>query len=315
MDTEGGVRAAGVPFKPGVEVDLPDASRKRAWREVVGDFFELTKPRITALVLVTAAAGFFLGSGTGFDPILFVNAIVGIALVAAGTSAMNQVLERDVDALMLRTRGRPVPAGRIAAISAAVFSGLLAGLGVVYLAMMVNVLTATLAAICFVMYDFVYTPLKRVHSFSTVVGAIPGALPILGGWTAASGELEPGGWALFMIMFLWQLPHFLALAWLLREDYSAAGLQMLTVGDERGVKTRHQTLIYTLVLLPVTLVPTMIGLAGPIYFIGAVLLGAGFVWCAARFSWRISTERAKRLFRYSILYLPALLLLLVLDKF
>lgn len=304
-----------IPFKPSLEVEAPVSLTKRLWGEVARDFFELTKPRITALVLVTAAAGFFLGSGTGFEPFLFVNAIVGIALVAAGTSAMNQVLERDVDALMLRTRGRPVPAGRIAAIPAAVFSGVLAGLGVAYLAMTVNILTATLAAICFAMYDFVYTPLKRVHSFSTVVGAIPGALPILGGWTAASGGLDPGGWALFMIMFLWQLPHFLALAWLLREDYRAAGLQMLTVGDEKGVHTRHQTLIYTLVLLPVTLVPTMIGLAGIIYFIGAILLGVGFIWCAAKFSWAISTRRAQRLFRYSILYLPVLLLLLVLDKF
>ena len=304
-----------IPFEPSLEADTSDAARKRSWGEVVGSFFELTKPRITALVLVTAAAGFFLGSGAGFEPFLFVNAIVGIALVAAGTSAMNQVLERDVDALMLRTRGRPVPTGRIAAIPAAVFSGLLAGLGVMYLAMTVNALTAILAAICFAMYDFVYTPLKRVHSFSTVIGAIPGALPILGGWTAASGRLEPGGWALFMVMFLWQLPHFLALAWLLREDYRAAGLQMLTVGDERGVQTRHQTLIYTLVLLPVTLLPTLIGLAGPIYFIGAILLGAGFVWYAAQFSWKISTKCAQRLFRYSIFYLPVLLLLLVLDKF
>ena len=314
MDTEGVVRTRDIPLGTVVEEDASVFSTERLGSVVLRDYLELTKPRITTLVLVTAAAGFFLGGGAAFDLLLFLNAIVGIALVAAGTSAMNQVLERDVDALMVRTRGRPIPSGRIAAIPAAVFSGLLAGGGVAYLAVTVNILTAVLAAVCFVLYAFVYTPLKRVHSLSTVVGAIPGALPILGGWTAASGELGAGGWALFTIMFLWQLPHFLALAWLLRDDYSAAGLQMLTVGDKEGLQTRHQTLIYTLALLPVSLVPSILGLTGSVYFGGAILLGAGFIWCAARFSWRISTQRAQRLFRYSILYLPLLLIVLVLDK-
>ncbi|MCG8468804.1 MAG: heme o synthase [Gemmatimonadetes bacterium] len=293
--------------------DRSGRARPRAEPSALRDYFDLTKPRITALVLVTAAAGFFLGAAS-FDVFLFLHAMVGIALVAGGTSAMNQVLERDVDALMVRTRDRPVPAGRIRTLPAAVFSGALAGLGIAYLAFTTNVLTAALAAATFATYDFVYTPLKRVHSFSTVIGAIPGALPILGGWTAATGTVAPGGWALFGILFLWQMPHFLALAWILRDDYRAAGLRMLTVDDAAGFRTRHQTLNYTLALVPVSLLPTVFGLAGPIYFASALLLSIGFLASAAQFSRAASAERARKLFRFSILYLPALLLALVLDK-
>ncbi len=278
------------------------------------DYYDLTKPRITLLVLCTTAAGFFLGGTGAFAGWLFLNALIGTALVAAGTSALNQVLERDVDALMVRTRNRPVPTGRIAPLPAAIFSGVLAALGIAYLALTTNLLTAGLAAATFVSYDFIYTPLKRVHSFSTVIGAVPGALPILGGWTAASGSLGPGGWALFGILFLWQLPHFLALAWNLREDYRAAGLRMLTVGDRDGFQTRHQALTYTLALLPVSLLPTILGLTGVVYFVAALGLGLGFLWAAGKFSREASAERARALFKYSILYLPLLLLVLALDK-
>ncbi len=278
------------------------------------DFLELTKPRITALVLVTAAAGFYVGSPDRVAFGVLLHTLLGVALVAGGTSAMNQVLERDVDALMKRTRSRPLPAGRLSTGPAALFSGVLAAGGIAYLALTVNLLTAGLAATSFALYDFLYTPLKRVHSFSTVIGAVPGALPILGGWTAAGGRLDGGGWALFGILFLWQLPHFLALAWLLREDYGAAGLRMLSVGDGGAFQTRHQTLVYTLALLPMTLLPAVLGLAGGVYFGAALTLGCGFLWVAASFCRDAAGRGARRVFRYSVLYLPLLLLVLVLDK-
>ena len=228
-------------------------------RARLGDYLELTKPRITALVLVTAAAGFYLGAEGALDLVRFGHVLLGVALVAAGTSAMNQVIERDLDALMKRTRNRPLPAGRVETLPAAVFSGVLAGSGILYLALTTNLLTGALALATFVTYDFMYTPLKRVHSFSTVVGAVPGALPILGGWTAATGSLGVGGWALFGVLFVWQIPHFLTLSWLIRDDYEAAGIRMLSVGDVGGFRTRHQTLIYTMALLPVSLLPSVIG--------------------------------------------------------
>lgn len=278
-----------------------------------GACVELTKPRITALVVATAAAGFLLGAAS-FDFVLFANAMIGVALVASGTSAMNQVLERDVDALMVRTRSRPLPAGRIGTSSAAVVAGILAAAGIAWLWAAVNPITAGLALATFISYDFLYTPLKRVHSLSTVIGAVPGALPILGGWTAATGALGAGGWALFAILFLWQLPHFLALAWLLRDDYRAAGLRMLSVGDFEGRQTRHQALLYALTLIPVSLLPSVLGLTGAVYFAVALALGVFFLWQAIRFARSATGASARALFRASILYLPLLMTVLVLDK-
>ena len=286
---------------------------REALKGALKDYLALTKPRITALVLASAAGGFLLGGAT-FDLSLFLHAMAGVALVAAGTSAMNQVLERDVDALMVRTRSRPLPAGRVNTLPAAVFSGCLAAAGIIWLAIAVNLITAMLAAATFISYDFVYTPLKRVSSLSTVVGAVPGALPILGGWTAATGQFDPGGWALFGILFVWQLPHFLALAWLLRDDYGSAGLRMLSVGDEEGLQTRRQTVLYTLTLIPVSLMPSVLGLTGPLYFAAALLLGAAFLWTALQFGRKASAATARRLFRASILYLPLLMAILVVDK-
>ena len=295
---------------------IPLGGISRRAHSVLGtlpSYLELTKPRITALVVVTAAAGFLLGAAS-FDFALFAHAMIGVALVASGTSAMNQVLERDVDALMVRTRSRPLPAGRVGTPSAAVVSGFLAAAGIIWLWVAVNPLTAGLALATFISYDLVYTPLKRVHSLSTVVGAVPGALPILGGWTAATGQLGAGGWALFAILFLWQLPHFLALAWLLRDDYEAAGLRMLSVGDFEGRQTRHQALLYALTLIPVSLVPSVLGLTGAVYFGVALALGALFLLAAIRFARSASSANARGLFRASILYLPLLMAVLVLDK-
>jgi protoheme IX farnesyltransferase len=280
----------------------------------VADHVALTKPRITALVLVTATAGFYLGSPGGLDLLLLFHTLLGTALVAGGTSAMNQVLEHDVDARMARTRDRPLPAGRLKVAPATVFAGGLSALGIAYLVLSVNLITGVLAALAFVVYDLMYTPLKRVHSLSTLVGAIPGALPIAGGWTAARGELGPGAWALFGILFLWQLPHFLSLAWLLKDEYRDAGLRMLSVGDPNGISTRQQTLLYTLALVPASLVPALLGLAGAVYFWVALALGTIFVWQTCVFFGSTSRRTAGRLFRYSVIYLPVLLTVLAVDK-
>lgn len=278
------------------------------------DFFALTKPRIVLLVLLTAAVGFYLAAPDDIGMVLFVHALVGTALVAAGSSALNQVAESDVDALMARTAQRPVPAGRLSRPAGAAFAATLGALGTGYLAVFVNPLTAGLAVATLGSYVLLYTPLKRRTSLSTLVGAVPGALPILGGWTATGTGLGAPAWSLFGIMFLWQMPHFLALAWLYRDDYARAGLRMLSVGDEGGQRTFGQALLYAAALVPVSLVPTLVGLAGPLYFGGALALGLWFAVTAGLAVRRRSTPAARRLFLVSIAYLPGLLGLLALDK-
>lgn len=278
------------------------------------DLFQLTKPRITLLVLVTSAAGYFLAAGghPALGPMIV--ALAGIGLVAGGTSGLNQVWERDVDAKMQRTRRRPIPAGRVTPAAGWLFTAGLAVAGVVFLALFVNLLTAGLAVLSLVTYVFMYTPLKRVSSLSTLVGAVPGALPIMGGWTAARAELGPGAWALFGIMFFWQLPHFLALAWLFREDYQRGGLKMLGVDDPDARQTRVHSVLYASALLPASLFPVAIGLSGPFYLMVALLLGVLYGWAALRFWARADIRSARRLFRVSLLYLPILLLMLSLDR-
>lgn len=265
------------------------------------------------MVLVTSAAGFLLGARSGAVTAGLIHTLAGVALVAAGTSGLNQVLERDVDGRMARTRRRPLPAGRLGPWPAGAFSAALAVAGVLYLGLAVNLLTAGLAAAALLVYDFVYTPLKRVGSLATLVGAVPGALPVVGGWTAATGRWGPEAWALFAILFLWQLPHFLALAWLYREDYRRAGLRMLTVSDPSGLRTRRQAVSYAVALLPVSLVPAVLGLGGAAYAVGALALGATYTGSAVRFAARGDVRGATGLFRTSLVYLPALLLLLAFD--
>jgi len=278
------------------------------------DLFQLTKPRITLMVLITSAAGYFLAAG-GRPPLApMLVAMIGIGFVASGTSGLNQVWERDVDAKMQRTRRRPIPAGRVTPLAGWIFTGTLAGAGVVFLALFVNLLTAGLAVLSIVTYVFMYTPLKRVSSLSTLVGAVPGALPIMGGWTAARGELGPGAWALFGIMFFWQLPHFLALAWLFREDYQRGGLKMLGVDDPNAHQTRVHSVLYASALLPASLFPVAIGLSGPFYLLTALVLGVLYGWAALRFWVRADIRSARRLFRVSLLYLPILLVMLSLDR-
>jgi len=265
-------------------------------------------------VLITAAAGFYLGSRAGVDLRLLVHTLLGTALVAAGTNAFNQLRERDVDARMQRTRGRPLPSGRLSPRAAGAFAGVISMAGVAYLAVAVNLLTAGLAAVTLASYVLLYTPAKRKTSLNTLIGAVPGALPIVGGWTAAGGELGPAVAALFWILFLWQLPHFLALAWIYREDYRQSGLAMLSVQDPDGRRTGLMALLYATALLPISLVPTLLGVTGPLYFLGALALGLVYAGVSGVMTHAATTPRAWRVFLVSIVYLPALLTLMVLDK-
>ena len=281
---------------------------------MVADLIELTKPRIVTLVMVTAAAGAWLAGPSPAQAMVLFHLLVGTVLVAAGTNALNQVAERDVDALMRRTRARPLPAGRLDLRVATTVAWGAGAAGVAYLVAFVNLLTASLAALTLLSYVFVYTPLKRRSSLATLVGAVPGALPILGGWTAIAGGLHAEAWVLFWIMFLWQLPHFLALAWLYREDYRRAQLRMLSVDDDDGRATFLYASLYAGALIPVALAATVVGLAGGVYFIGALALSGGFLLAALAAARRRTPEAARRLFRVSLAYLPLLLVLMAADR-
>ncbi|HTY41582.1 MAG TPA: heme o synthase [Thermoanaerobaculia bacterium] len=277
------------------------------------DFAELTKPRITSLVLVTAAVGYAVGVPGFFGAARFVLFMAGTALLCAGASALNQLAERDADARMLRTQRRPLPAGRLRPEEALAFGLALSGAGLVLLTF-VNALTLLLGALSLASYVLVYTPLKRVSSLCTVVGAVPGALPPLMGWAAARGTLGPAGWGLFAILFLWQLPHFLAIGWLYRDDYARGGFPMLAVTDADGSSTGRQAVLYATALLPVTLAAGLLASAGKGYLWGALLLGVAFLGCAALFAWKRTTGAARRLFFASVLYLPLVLGLMVFDR-
>jgi protoheme IX farnesyltransferase len=280
------------------------------WR----DFLELTKPRIVALVLVTVAVAFALGAPEPLPLTLLAHTLFGTALVAAGTNALNQVLEGEVDGRMRRTRHRPIPAGRLGVAPAAVFASASGLGGAAYLALVVNPLAGALAALTLVSYAFVYTPLKRTSSLATLVGAVPGALPVVGGWVAGSGTFRLEAGVLFAILFLWQLPHFLALAWLYREDYAAAGLRMLSVDDPDGRITFRQAGLASLALLSAAMVPSLIGMTGLVYFWGGLLLSLWLVWSSIAAAVTPSSARARRLFRVSVAYLPALLTLMLIDR-
>ncbi len=275
---------------------------------------ELIKARLTFLVLLTTLVGFYVGYKGALDYALLFHTILGTALVAGGAAALNQLLEREHDAKMHRTEDRPLPSGRLRPETVLILGGLCAGVGMIYLAFAVNLLTSLLGAITLASYLFIYTPLKRVTSLNTAVGAVPGALPPLMGWVAARGDITIEGWALFAILFFWQLPHFLAIAWMYREEYARAGFVMLPVVDPQGQRTGRQAVSHTLGLLPVSLCPFLFKLAGPIYLLGALVLGLGFLWFAIQFSRHLTIQRARHLFYASILYLPLLLGLMVFDK-
>lgn len=280
------------------------------------DYVELTKPKIAVMALVTVAVGYTLGSqGMWYSATMFY-AMAGIALMAAASSVLNQWIERETDARMHRTANRPLPAGRLQPAEVFWF-GLGCGvLGTAMLAMFVNATTAWLGLFTFALYTFVYTPLKKRTSLCTAIGAVPGALPPVLGWTAAGGELDSGAFALFGILFLWQFPHFLAIAWLYREDYSRAGLKMLPAAVQSGGTTRITGFLataYAAALIPVSLLPREAGLAGTRYLLAAIVLGAGYLWMSYRFARQESRQQARRLLYYSLIYLPLLLIALTWD--
>ncbi len=269
------------------------------------DFLELTKPRLNLLVVLTTLAGYYLGAD-GFDLALLAATVVGTALVAGGAAAFNEILERDTDGLMRRTRKRPLPDGRMMVSTAVWFAVALSICGLALLAAGANMLAAGVAAATLLSYALIYTPLKAKTSLSTLVGGVPGALPPMIGWAAATGTLSIEAWVLFAIVFLWQMPHFLAIAWLCREDYARAGLPMLPVVEPDGRSTAQQVVLYASVLVPVSLAPTLVGLAGRVYFGGALALGLAFLALALQFARARSNGNARRLFLGSITYLPLL---------
>jgi protoheme IX farnesyltransferase len=275
---------------------------------------ELLKVRLTMLVLITTAVGFHAGSQATLEWARLAHTLIGTALLAAGAAALNQWIEREHDAKMRRTQDRPLPSGRLQPGTALWAGNLSAALGLGWLALGVNLLTAGLGAVTLSLYLFLYTPLKRVTPLNTLVGAIPGALPPLMGWTAAHGTLAGGGWALFAILACWQVPHFLAIAWLYREDYARAGFAMLSVSDPEGRRTSNRALGHALALGVVSLLPFTLHLAGAAYLFGALGLGLAFVWVALQFRREASLPAARRLFYASILYLPVLLVLLAAAK-
>jgi len=275
---------------------------------------DLVKARLTFLVLLTTAVGFYLGWRGPLDLWLMTHALLGTALVACGAAALNQLSEREYDARMRRTADRPLPSGRLQPETVLILGGASSAIGLIYLALAVNPLTSLLGAITLGSYLFLYTPLKRVTWLNTAVGAVPGALPPLMGWVAARGELTAEGGALFGILFFWQIPHFLAIAWLYREEYEKAGFVMLPSVDPGGFRTGRQAVSHTMGLLIVSLTPFLFHLTGVLYVSGALVLGLLFLICAAQFSRQLTLGRARQLFFASILYLPLLLGLMVIDK-
>jgi heme o synthase len=275
---------------------------------------ELTKPGITRLVVLTTAAGFYLASGAAVDWLLFLNTLLGTGLVASAAGAMNQWTEREADSLMLRTRARPLPSGRLQGRQAFLFSWALTVIGFVWLLLTGGLLAAMIVATSLITYIGVYTPLKRRTWYATMIGAVPGALPILAGWAAAGSSIDATGLALFGILFLWQMPHFYALAWIYRDDYLRGGFRMLSADDVSGARTARHALLFALLLLPVSVMPAVQGLAGGVYLAGAVILGVVYAGLGAALLARRTNRRAWRLFFGSVVYLPVLLLLMVLDK-
>ena len=277
-------------------------------------YIELTKPRITFLIMLTSAAGFCLGSRGAVNYLLFTHAMLGIALLASGIGTLNQFIERDLDALMRRTADRPLPSGRLLPFEALWFGVLLTATAEVYLALFVNAVTAVLGLTVIAGYLFLYTPLKTRTTLSTAIGAFPGAVPPLIGWAAARGEIDITAWVLFAILFLWQFPHFLAIAWMYREDYGRAGIRMLPVVEPDGRVTGQQIIAYTLMLVPVSLLPTVLGITGKLYLVAALILGLLFLASAIRAALSKSNQHARQLLLASVLYLPLLFGMMVLNR-
>ncbi len=297
---------------PPTEVIVASIARDR--RQVAADLLALTKPRVVVMILVTTLVGYYVGLTGAPDYVRMLHLIVGTLLAAGGTLALNQYSERHVDSLMERTRMRPLPDGRLQPLEALLFGTAITVLGIADLAAFVGALSAAVTATTAVLYLFAYTPLKVRTALCTIVGAVPGALPPVTGWVAARDDLSLGAWVLFGILFLWQLPHTLAIARLYRDDYARAGVRVLPVVDVDGSTTERQIVTACLALLAVSLLPTLIGLTGGVYFTGALLLGLTFAVLGGWQALAPSTLSARRVLYASLLYLPALLALLAFDK-
>ncbi len=282
----------------------------RAW----ADFVTLTKPRVNLLVLVTTVIGFHLGNLGGTDLALLFHTVVGTFLVACGAAAFNQILERDVDARMRRTMLRPLPDGRLSSVEAFWFATALSAIGVAQLWFGANWLAAMVAVVTLVSYALIYTPLKKITSLATIVGAVPGALPPVIGWAAARETLSIEAWVLFAIVFLWQMPHVLAISWIYREDYERGGIRVLPVGDPDGRSTAFQMVNYAAALVPVSLLPTAVGISGRVYFAGAIVLGVAGLALAVRFAQQRTPQRARLVFYGSLIYLPLLWVLMLANR-
>lgn len=280
----------------------------------LADYVELTKPRISVLVLLVTAVGFCLGSVGGIDPLLLAHTLIGTALVAAGANTLNQYLERRFDRLMRRTANRPIPAGRISGSEAKAFGSVISAAGGLYLLLLVNWPATLLAAATSGLYLFVYTPLKRRTIYNTMIGAVPGALPPLIGFAAAHGGLAAPGWALFAVLFVWQLPHFFAIAWVYREDYERGGYRMLPSADRDGSRTGRWVVGYSIVLGIVSLFPAWLGTVGAAYLVGATVLGLGLLAVGIGLARGRSTGSARLMVAASVVYLPALMILLLVDR-
>jgi protoheme IX farnesyltransferase len=291
-----------------------DAAPSAARRNPGSDFAELVKARLTALVLLTTAVGFYLGQSGPMNYGMLLRAFLGTAAAAAGAAALNQWWEWQLDAMMNRTKSRPVPAGRMRPLSALFVGTILSLGGVVYLWFACNPLSSMLAAVTVAIYIFAYTPLKRVSTFNTLVGAIPGALPPMIGWAAATGSIDSGAWSLFIIVFLWQLPHFFAIAWMYRDDYAKAGFQMVASDDPTGERSASQSVFFCILLLVLAGLPGFVGVVNFLYIPIELILGGSFVAVAMRFLRTRTRSDARLLFITSIVYLPLLLAGLVLTK-
>ena len=279
----------------------------------LGAFFELTKPRITFLILVSTALGFYLGSQGEINSNQFAVTIIGTFLLAGGAGAINHFVEKDLDKLMDRTQSRPIPAGIISSKSALFFGVSISMFGFIILATLVNHLTAILGLITVLLYIFVYTPLKKITWLNTTIGAIPGAMPALGGWAASANELDPNAWILFSILFLWQHPHFYAIALMCKEDYEKAGFQMLPVIEKESNRTNRQIMWHAFLLIPVSLFFVVTGVLGEIYFWGASALGVGYLISGIPLLKSTTFDNAKFLLKISVIYLPALLVVIFID--
>lgn len=290
------------------------ASKDIGIRERIQAFVELTKPRIAFMLILSAAAGFYMGTVGAFNFVLFVNAMIGIGLLAFGVATMNQWLERRIDVHMERTAGRPLPTGRVTPNEALFFGIVQCAVAELYLFFLVNPLTAAFGTTVIVGYVFLYTPLKTKTSASTAIGAIPGAMPPLMGWTAAANEFTLGAWILFVFLFLWQFPHFFAIAWLYKDQYAKAGIKMLPVVDRDGKLTARQIVMFTLMLVAVSLAPFFFGFSGWIFGAAALVLGIWFLFESIRTAKAKTPEMARRLLYVSVLYLPLLFTIMVLDK-